>query len=206
MEARLNAENRGQSFNAKNCTTWIKVLLRTQAFSESFVLRRKTAIDRIQREVNAQLRKVTDIHSKAGIIIEDSPIAEHMVKMNEDDIARARQVLDDNGKASAAPGITSCLYTNDSINQGEVPILKTVLKECGKKNLYELNNLFLTLDRELPNEFTKFPRITALTFPDKFPLYVDDHTFMGEGTLDLKVRRHLLNFYDGRFCDADFIF
>ena len=69
MEARLNAENRGQSFNAKNCTTWIKVLLRTQAFSESFVLRRKTVIDRIEREVNAQLRKVTVFTLKLGLLL-----------------------------------------------------------------------------------------------------------------------------------------
>ena len=129
-----------------------------------------------------------------------------MAKMNEDDIARARQILDDHGRVSAAPGITSCLYTNDIANQGEVPISKAVLKDCGKKNLFYLDNLFLTLDKELPNEFTEFLRITALTFPDKFPLYVDDHMFMGEGTLHLKVRHHLLNFYDGTFYDMDFIF
>ena len=85
-------------------------------------------------------------------------------------------------------------------------VLKAVLKEFGKKDIHEMDNLILTLNRKLPNGFTEFPSITALTFPDKFPLYVDEHTFMGSGTMDLRVRRHLMNYYDGRFCDMDFVF
>ena len=50
MEARLNAQNLGQSFNSKNCSIWIKFLQRTQAFSEKFVLRRQSAKDRVRPE------------------------------------------------------------------------------------------------------------------------------------------------------------
>ena len=201
MEARLNAQNIGLSFNAKNCLIWLEVLRRTQAFSEKFKLRRQDAIN-IEKKVNGGLTEITDIHSRSGIIVEESLLAEQMAKMGEDDVSRARQVLNDQGRISQAPGITSCLYTNDSTSQGKV----TTLKECGKRDLHNVDNLILTLNGELPNEFMDFPRITALTFPDKFPLYVDEHTFMGSGTMDLRVRRHLLNYYDGRFSDMDFVF
>ena len=163
MEARLNAQNLGQSFNAKNCSIWIQVLQRTQAFSEKFVLRRQSALDKIERKVNQKLTEITDINSRSGIVVEDSPLAEQMAQMNEDDVARARQSLDGKGRISQVPGIASCLYTNDTTNQGKVPTLKAVLKECSKKDIHAMDILILTLNRELPNEFTEFPRITALT-------------------------------------------
>ena len=49
-------------------------------------------------------------------------------------------------------------------------------------------------------------RITQMSFPDKFPIPVDEQTFMGSSMLNTKVRRHLFDFYDGRFCQTDFIF
>ena len=66
MEARLNAQNIGLNFNAKNCAIWIKVLKRTQAFSEKFILRRQAAIDRIERRVNRELKEINNIESKSG--------------------------------------------------------------------------------------------------------------------------------------------
>ena len=84
--------------------------------------------------------------------------------------------------------------------------MKAVLKDCGTTQIHKMDNLLLTLDRELPNEFLDFPKITALSFPDKFPLPVDDHLFMGSSMMNLKLRRHLLNYYDGRYCSMDFVF
>ena len=136
MEARLNAQNLGQSFNAKNCKIWIQVLQRTQAFSETFKLRRQSAIDRIEKRINEELTEITNIHSRSGIVVEDSPLTEQMAKINEDDVARARQAPDSKGSILKAPGITSCLYTNDSTRQGKVPTLKAILKEYGKISIH----------------------------------------------------------------------
>ena len=206
MEARLNRRNLGLTFNAEDCKIWIQVLQRTRAFSTKFVLRRQAAIDKISYNVNKKLSEITNMDSKTGIILEESRLAEEIAKRNEDDVARARQLLDEHGGMSQAPGITSCLYSNDSNYQGKLPTLKAVLKDCGKTPIHKMDNLLLTLDRELPNEFLDFPKIIALSFPDKFPLPVDDHMFMGSSMMNLKLRRHLLNFYDGRFCDMDFVF
>ena len=73
------------------------MLHRTQAFSEQFVLRRQSAINRIEKKVNQELREITNINSRSGIVVEDSPLAQQMPKMNEDDVARARQTLDGKG-------------------------------------------------------------------------------------------------------------
>ena len=204
--ARLNRRNLGLTFNAEDCKIWIQVLLRTKAFSTKFVLRRQAAINKISHKVNKQLSEITNIDSSTGVILEESRLAEEIAKRNEDDVARSRQVVDHDGGVSQAPGITSCLYSNNSNYQGKLPTLKAVLKDCGKTPIHKMDNLLLTLDRELPNEFLDFPKITALSFPDKFPLPVDEHLFMGSSMMNLKLRKHLLNFYDGRFCDMDFFF
>ena len=206
MEARLNKKNIGLSFNAEDCKIWIQVLKRTRAFSTKFVLRREAAIAKISRKVNKELSEITNTDSITGVIIEDSRLAEEIARRNEDDVARSRQILDHHGRVSQAPGITSCLFTNNSNYLGKVPTLKAILKDCGTIPIHKMDNLLLTLDRELPNEFLEFPRITALSFPDKFPLPVNDHLFMGSSMINLKVRRHLLDYYDGRYCDMDFVF
>ena len=87
-----------------------------------------------------------------------------------------------------------------------MPILKAVLNNRCKSSIDSLDNLLLTLDKDLPNEFGDFPRITQMTFPDKFPIPVTEHTFMGSSMLNKATRRHLLDMYDGRFCQTDFIF
>ena len=66
--------------------------------------------------------------------------------------------------------------------------------------------MLLGLEKVLPNEFLNFPSITGLTFPDKFPIPVTSHTFMGTSMMNASVRQHLLDFYDGRFGTADLIF
>ena len=62
------------------------------------------------------------------------------------------------------------------------------------------------MQRELPNEFEDFPSITQFSFPDKFPIPVGKETFNGSSMMDLATRRHLLDLYDGRFCDQQFLF
>ena len=207
MESRLNAQNQGLTFDAQKSIDWIETLKRTKVFDEGFHLRRASAIEKIQRRVNQELRTVTDMNASTGVVVDDSEMIERMAKANEDDVARARQTVDDHGEVSSAPGITSCLYTKSNESQGKMPILKAVLNKTKKKSPIDtLDNLILTLDKDLPNEFGDFPRITQMTFPDLFPIPVNEYTFMGTSMMNKDVRRHLLDFYDGRFCDTKFIF
>ena len=206
MESRLNAQNKGLTFDAQETIDWIKTLQRTQVFDEGFVLRRASAIEEIERKVNRELSAVTDMSSSTGIVVDDSEIVNRMAKVNEDDVGRARQTVDDNGAVSSAPGFTSSLYTKSNESQGGMPILKAVLNNRSRSSIDSLDNLLLTLDKDLPNEFGDFPRITQMTFPDKFPIPVTEHTFMGSSMLNKATRRHLLDMYDGRFCQTDFIF
>ena len=118
MESRLNAQNMGLSFDAKETIDWIKTLQRTQVFDERFVLRRASAIEKIERKVNKELTTVTDMNSSTGIVVDDSEIVNRMARVNEDDVGRARQTVNDHGAVSSTPGITSCLYTKSNENQG----------------------------------------------------------------------------------------
>lgn len=206
MESRLNAQNKGLTFDAKETIDWIETLKRTQVFDEGFTLRRNSAIEELERKVNKELSEVTDMNSSTGVVIDDSEMIKRMAKEEEDDVGRARQTLDENGVVSSAPGITSSLYTKSNESQGGMPILKAVLNNRKKSSIDSLDNLLLTLDKDLPNEFGDFPKITQMTFPDKFPIPVNEHTFMGSSMLNTAIRKHLCDFYDGRFCQTDFIF
>ena len=199
MESRLNAQNKGLTFDAEKSIDWIKTLKRTKVFDEGFHLRRATAIEKIQRKINQELRTVTDMNASTGVVVDDSEMVQRMAKGNEDDVGRARQTVDNKGEVSSVPGITSCLYTKAHESQGKLPILKAVLNKTKKSSTDTLDNLILTLDKDLPNEFGDFPRITQMTFPDLFPIPVDEYTFKGASMMDKDVRQHLLDFYDGRF-------
>ena len=146
------------------------------------------------------------MNASTGVAVDDSEMIERMARGNEDDVARARQTVNDHDEVSSVPGITSCLYTKSNESQGKMPILKAVLNITKKSPIDSLDNLILTLDKELPNEFGDFPRITQMTFPDLFPIPVNEYTFMGTSMMNKELRKHLLDFYDGRFCDTKFIF
>ena len=117
MESRLNAQNKGLTFDAQETIDWTKTLQRTQVFDEGFVLRRASAIEEIERKVNRELSAVTDMSSSTGIVVDDSEIVNRMAKVNEDDVGRARQTVDNNGAVSSAPGFTSSLYTRANESQ-----------------------------------------------------------------------------------------
>ena len=202
----LNSKNQGLSFNANDCKLWIKVLQRTQAFDSTFVLRRKKAIKDIEIKTNLRLQQITDMTSSSGVVLDDSQLVKRMVSENEDDVSRARQTINDFGNPSPTPGITSSLFAQCTQDESGLPILKAILKDKKPQSVEQLDNLILKLKRELPNEFLDFPRIIALSFPHLFPTPVDDDIFMGSSMFGQDVTRHLLDFYDGRFCDVDFIF
>ena len=81
-----------------------------------------------------------------------------------------------------------------------------MLKSINSRHSVQTDRLLLGLEKVLPDEFRNFPKITALSFPDKFPIPVTSDTFMGTSMMNISVRQHLLNYYDGRFCDVDIIF
>ena len=129
-----------------------------------------------------------------------------MANISSDDVAGARSVINAQGVKSGVPGITSSLFTNPSTLGGNLPVLNAMLKKVKNRTSDRADNLLLALEKILPNEFVNFPTITALTFPDKFPVPISEHHFMGTSMMNAKVRQHLLDHYDGRFCDVDLIF
>ena len=140
VESRLNAQNKCLTFDAENSIDWIKTLKRTEVFDEEFNLRRLSAIKEIQRRVNQELRTVTDMNCSTGVVVDDSDMVKRMANLNDDDVARIRQTVDDHGKVSSAPGITSCLYTKSNESQGKMPILKAVLNTSKKSPIDSLDN------------------------------------------------------------------
>lgn len=129
-----------------------------------------------------------------------------MANISSDDVAGARSVINAQGVKSGVPGITSSLFTNPATFGGNLPVLNAMLKKVKNRTSDRADNLLLALEKILPNEFVNFPTITALTFPDKFPVPISEHHFMGTSMMNATVRQHLLDHYDGRFCDVDLIF
>ena len=129
-----------------------------------------------------------------------------MADMAGDDVARARSIFNSQGVKTDVPGITSSLFNKPDEYGGELPVLNGMLKTINSKLSVQTDWLLLGLEKVLPDEFRNFPKITALSFPDKFPIPVTSDTFMGTSMMNISVRQHLLNYYDGRFCDVDMIF
>jgi len=129
-----------------------------------------------------------------------------MADKSSDDVAGARSVLTARGVKSDVPGITSSLFNNPCSYGGKLPALNAMLKKVKSRTSARADNLLLGLEKILPNKFVNFPTITALTFPDKFPVPISEHHFMGTSMMNTTVRQHLLDYYDGRFWDVDLIF
>ena len=206
MEATLNKQNRGNTFDINACEKWLRVLQRTGALSSQFKIKRKRALSKLQKKILNRLQqtnKSTD--SSAGVILEGSIRAKEMAEAISDDVAKARSLLDKEGSLSDVPGISSSMFCNNR-NNGKFPLLKAVLNSLPGRSNTAKDSLLLKIKREFPNEFEDFPQITTHTFPDLFPIPISSDTFGSEGMMSLASRRHLLNYYDGRFCDKYFIF
>ena len=141
-----------------------------------------------------------------GVVLEDSKHAKEMDYACTDDIAAARWLIDSKGVKTQAPGLTSSLFWNNSCNDGKVPLLKTVLNSIPGKQQSIKDSLLLKLKRHLPNEFGNMIEITTHTFPDLFPIPLTSLTGDTVNLKSVKNRKHLLDFYDKRFCDKMFIF
>ena len=111
MEARLNAQIKGQSFNIVDCYRYLKLLRKTKALSSKFSILRKSSLDMLQRKIDMELSRITETtDSIVGTVIEESNIAKDISDAASDDVARARHIIDSGGVKSSVPGITSSLF------------------------------------------------------------------------------------------------
>ena len=202
----LNKMNIGLDFDAADCLKWIDLLKRTEVFGDDIVGKRAAELDKLLSTLREKLQRTATTHSVDGVVLEESIIASKMAAMSADDVANSRGEVDSKGVRSDLPGITSSLFCNQSMYEGKFPALQAMLRKINPRQRVKGDRLLLGLEKVLPNEFLNFPHITGLTFPDKFPIPITSHTFMGTSMMNASVRQHLLDFYDGRFCSADIIF
>ena len=207
MARRLNKMNIGLDYNIDQCLSWIDLLKRTEVFHSEIVCKRGDELERIAFETKKRLSNLrTTTASVDGVILENNNLLKQVADFSSDDVAGARSVINSQGVKSNVPGITSSLFTNPGSFGGNLPALNAMLKKIKNRSSARADNLLLGLEKILPNEFVNFPTITALTFPDKFPIPISEHHFMGTSMMNAAVRQHLLDHYDGRFCDVDLIF
>ena len=207
MEARLNNQIKGQSLNIAYCHIYLQLLKKTKALSSRFGIRSKSSLGMLQRKIAidfSRISRTTD--SSVGIVMEESNIVKDISDAASDDVAAARQIIDNKGIKSPTAGITSSLYWNSSCDDGKLPLLKKVLGTLPGKNKPHHDTLLLKIKRELPNEFENFNDITTQTFPDLFPIPLKQISSNPLKITKVNIRRHLLDFYDNRFCDKMFIF
>ena len=171
MEATLNRQNRGQSFNAVESYNFLKLLKKTGALSHEFTVKRKGCLGLLQRKVDMEMSRTTGTtDSSTGVILETSQRVHEMDRACSDDVAAARFLKEDNGMKTAAPGITSSLFWNKASHDGKLHFLKRMLGGLPGKQRMSTDTLLLKIKRELPNEFENFTQITTHTFPDLFPI------------------------------------
>ena len=111
-----------------------------------------------------------------------------MADMAGDDVAQARSVLNSKGVKTDVPGITCSLFNKPDQYGGKLPVLYGMLKSINNRHSAQTDRLFLGLEKVLPDEFRNFPKVTALSFPDKFPIPVTSDTFMGTSVMNISVR------------------
>ena len=207
MESTLNRQNRGQSFNVADSYNFLKLLKKTGALSPEFTVKRKSSLGLLQRKVDMEMSRISNTtDSSAGIVLEPSQRIQQMDTSCSDDVAAARLLTENDGMKSAAPGITSSLFWNKASHDSKIPLLKSMLGGLPGARKMDTDSLLLKIKRELPNEFVNFSEITTHTFPDLFPIPLNYSEANPLNFKSVNVRRHLLDFYDGRFCDKMFIF
>ena len=207
MESTLNRENRGQNFDALECYNLLKLLKRTRALSSVFTVKRKKCLGVLQRKVDLEMSKTTrTTDSSTGVVVEPSLHVHQMENSCSDDVAAARLLKGSNGVKTAAPGTTSSLFWNKTSQNGKLPLLQNMLNSLPGKHRISNDPLLLKIKRELPNEFENFAQITTHTFPDLFPIPLKNIETNPLNFHSVKVRRHLMDFYDGKFTDKNFIF
>ena len=207
MESTLNRQNRGQYFNALESYNLLKLLKKTGALSQDFTVKRRKSLGLLQRKVDMEMSRTSrTTDSSTGTILETSQRIHQMDSKCSDDVASARFLLDNDGMKTAAPGITSSLFWNTASHESKLPLLSNILGGLPGKQRRNLDPLLMKIKRELPNEFENLTQITTHTFPDLFPIPLKDNQKNPLNFRSVSIRRHLLDFYDGRFGDKMFIF
>ena len=170
-------------------------------------MKRKSSLGLLQRKVNIEMTSITDTtDSSTGIVLETSARVHQMDDICSEDVAAARLLIENDDVKIGAPGISTSLFWNKASQNGKLPLLNSVMGNLHGNQVMETDPLLLKIKRELPNEFDNFTKITTHTFPDLFPIPLTNSKRDPLKLKSVSVRRHLLNFYDGRFSDKMFIF
>ena len=207
MESTLNRQNRGQDFDVVQCYNLLKLLKKTKALSSDFTVKRKGSLGMLQRKVELEMSQITrTTDSSSGVILESSERVHQMDNACRDDVAAARLLSEKDGTKTASPGISSSLFYNKASQNSKLPLLNSMLNSLPGKQRMSTDPLLLKIKRELPNEFANFSQITTHTFPDLFPIPLKDNETNPINFRSVSVRRHLLDYYDSRFCNKMFIF
>ena len=152
----------------------------------------------------SRITRTTD--SSSGVILEASERVHQMDDSCSDDVAAARLLINRDRTKTAAPGISSSLFWNKASHNSKLPLLNSMLSSLPGKQGMNTDPLYLKIKRELPNEFENFSQITTHTFPDLFPIPLKNNETNPINFRSVSVRRHLLDYYDGRFSNKMFIF
>ena len=207
MESTFNRQNRGQDFDVAQCYNLLRLLKKTKALSSEFTVKRKDCLGLLQRKVESEMSRTTrTTDSSSGVILESSERVHQMDDSCMDDVAAARLLTEKNGIKTASPGISSSLFWNKASHNSKLPLLNSMLNSLPGKRSRTTDPLLLKIKRELPNEFENFSQITTHTFPDLFPIPLKNNETDPINFRSVSVRRHLLDFYDGRFSNKMFIF
>ena len=157
-----------------------------------------------QPKISSEMSEATPTtDSSVGVVLESSSRVQQMNNAFSDDVAEARFRIGSSGMKTLDPGINSSLFWNKSSQCGNLPLLKSMLATFRGKHRSSKDSLLLKIKRELPNEFSNFLEVTTHTFPDLFPIPLKDSTIK---LTSVKIRRHLLDYYDNRFANKIFVF
>ena len=157
--------NVGLDFDVHNCMQWLKVLKRTEAFGCDIELRRLDELNRLASQVREKVSNVSTTDSADGIVLENNDLVHRMADMGGDDVARARSVLNSKGVKTDVSGFTCSLFNNPDQYGGKLPVLQGMLKSINNRHTAKTDRLLLGLEKVLPDEFSNFPKVTALSFP-----------------------------------------
>ena len=105
------------------------MLKRTEVFSKDIVGKRADELQKIMSNLCEKLQRITATDSQDGVVLEESNIASKLAAMSSDDVARARAMVDCKEIQTDVPGITSSLYCNPSLCNGDLPALQAMLSK-----------------------------------------------------------------------------
>jgi ribosomal protein S12 len=100
----------------------------TEAFGCEIDEWRLDELNRLASQVKEQVSSLASTDSAQGVVLEDNDLVNRMANMADDDVARARSILNSKEIKSDVPGITSSLFNKLDQYGGKHPVLQEMLK------------------------------------------------------------------------------